>query len=86
MNIGIFTEYFEHDNNSAGRQMSDLVRELSKTSSSIDVFTLYKHSKCSAFDNFENVKIHSLGVDPKAKSKSLIKRFFIELSIISLLL
>ena len=31
MNIGIFTEYFEHDNNSAGRQMSDLVRELSKT-------------------------------------------------------
>ena len=59
MKIGIFTEYFEHDKNSAGRHMSDLVKELS-ISSSIDVFTLYKHSNKSSFDELNNVEIHSL--------------------------
>tara|TARA_S200000501_G_scaffold5351_1_gene4590 strand:- start:5483 stop:6673 length:1191 start_codon:yes stop_codon:yes gene_type:complete len=81
MKIGIFTEYFEHDKNSAGRHMSDLVRELSKSSETIDVFTLYKYTNSSSFDDLNNVQIHSLNVDTKAKNKSLIKRFFIELSI-----
>ena len=81
MRIGIFTEYFEHDRNSAGQHMSDLVRELSVSSETIDVFTLYRHSKNYSFDDLNNVEIHSLNVDTKAKNKSLFKRFFIELSI-----
>ena len=54
MKIGIFTEYFEHDKNSAGRHMSDLVKELSISSESIDIFTLYKHSNKSSFDELNN--------------------------------
>ena len=81
MKIGIFTEYFEHDKNSAGRHMSDLVKELSISSESIDVFTLYKYSNKSSFDELNNVEIHSLNVSLNAKTKSLAKRFFTELLI-----
>ena len=36
MKIGIFTEYFEHDKNSAGRHMSDLVKELASDFRQVD--------------------------------------------------
>ena len=81
MKIAIFTEYFEHDKNSAGRHMFDLVRKISLSSNSIDVFTLYKHTGKSSFDELDNVEIHSLRVDLDAKNNSLFARFFTELSI-----
>ena len=43
MNLAVFTEFFEHDRNSAGRHMTDLVKELSCKFQHIDVYSIYDH-------------------------------------------
>ena len=82
MNLVVFTEFFENDRNSAGRHMTDLVRELSSKFESIDVYSIYNHKNINNHKAWpSNVKIYNLGLDINAKSNSYLIRFFVELSI-----
>ena len=82
MNLAVFTEFFEHDRNSAGRHMTDLVKELSCKFQHIDVYSIYDHKNIKTSTKWPaNVKIYSLGLDINAKSDSYVIRFFVELSI-----
>ncbi len=81
MKIAIFSEYFEHDNNSAGRHMSDLTLEICNHADNVDVYSLFNHSEKEGINWPKNVNIYSLEMNPLSKSKSFKRRFFSELSI-----
>tara|TARA_B100002019_G_scaffold259207_1_gene244432 strand:- start:14459 stop:15652 length:1194 start_codon:yes stop_codon:yes gene_type:complete len=82
MNLAVFTEFFEHDRNSAGCLMTDLVRELSCKFEHIDVYSIYDHKNISRSQSWpSNVRVYNLGLDINAKSNSYLIRFFVELSI-----
>ena len=80
MKIGVFTEFFESEKNSAGKHMSELVDELKEHSELVDVYTIYKKSNQSFFEN-KNVNIYSLNYDTRRGNISFLKRFFSELFI-----
>lgn len=80
MKIGVFTEFFESEKNSAGKHMSELVDELKEHSELVDVYTLYKKSNQSLFEN-KNVNIYTLNYDARRGNISFLKRFFFELLI-----
>ncbi len=80
MKIGIFTEFFESEKNSAGKHMSELVDELSEYSEVVDVYTLYKKPNNSLFES-KNVNIYTLNYDSRRENISFLKRFFFELLI-----
>ena len=80
MKIGVFTEFFESEKNSAGKHMSELVDELKEHSELVDVYTLYKKSNQSLFEN-KNVNIYTLNYDARGGNISFLKRFFFELLI-----
>ena len=80
MKIGVFTEFFESEKNSAGKHMSELVDELKEHSELVDVYTLYKESNHSLFKN-KNVNIYTLNYDARRGNISFFKRFFSELFI-----
>lgn len=82
MNLAVFTEFFENDRNSAGRHMTDLVKELSGKFEHIDVYSIYDHKNVTNYEAWpSNVNIYNLGLDINAKSNSYLIRFFVELSI-----
>ena len=81
MKVVVFTEFFEHDKNSAGKHMSDIVLELSKKYSQIDVFSIYKHEIIEKNNWPKNINIYNLGLSLDAKSNYYFLRFFVELSI-----
>ena len=76
MKIGVFTEFFESEKNSAGKHMSELVDELKEHSELVDVYTIYKKSNQSFFEN-KNVNIYSLNYDTRRGNISFLKRFFL---------
>ena len=80
MKIGVFTEFFESEKNSAGKHMSELVYELKEHSELVDVYTLYKKSNHSLFEK-KNVNIYTLNYDVRRGNISFLKRFFSELFI-----
>tara|TARA_B100000989_G_scaffold50747_1_gene33594 strand:- start:3216 stop:4403 length:1188 start_codon:yes stop_codon:yes gene_type:complete len=80
MKIGVFTEFFESEKNSAGKHMSELVDELKEHSELVDVYTLYKKSNHSLFEN-KNVNIYTLNYNARRGNISFLKRFFFELLI-----
>ena len=75
MKIGVFTEFFESEKNSAGKHMSELVDELKEHSELVDVYTLYKESNHSLFKN-KNVNIYTLNYDARRGNISFFKRRF----------
>jgi O26-antigen biosynthesis N-acetyl-L-fucosamine transferase len=81
MKVVIFTEFFEHDKNSAGKHMSDIVMELSNKYYEIDVFSIYEHKITEKKNWPENINIYNLGLSLDAKSNYYFLRFFVELSI-----
>lgn len=82
MKIAVFTEFFEDDKNSAGRHMSDIVRELGTKFDEIDVYSIYKHKTTKDKNKWpKNINIYDLGMKLDAKSNSYFIRFFVELSI-----
>ena len=80
MNIGVFTEFFENEKNSAGKHMLELVDELKEHSELVDVYTLYKKPNRSLFEN-KNVNIYTLNYESRRGNNSFLKRFFFELLI-----
>ena len=82
MKIVIFTEFFIHDKNSAGRLMSDIVSELGPRFEEIDVYSIYDHGIIEEDNRWpKNINIYNLGMKSNAKSNSYFIRFFVELSI-----
>ncbi len=80
MKIGVFTEFFESEKNSAGKVMSELADELSNHAELVDVYTLYKRPD-SSFLNKKNINIYTLNYDFRKENISFINRFIFELLI-----
>ena len=80
MKIGVFTEFFESEKNSAGKVMSELADELGNHAVLVDVYTLYKKPHNSSLKK-ENINVYTLNYDFRKENISFLNRFIFELLI-----